>query len=82
MQVKSKKSVKKKRASSKPINKNLARYGENNASAKLTRYMVLSIRDLYHNKGISDFRLAMTFKVSVRTIRDIIERRTWTWLEG
>ena len=55
----------------------LARQGENNGRAKLTKEDVLNIRRL-HDEGISNSELYKLYpQVTPTSIRDIINKKTW-----
>lgn len=54
--------------------------GERHPASKLTEAVVLSIRHDARN-GASESAIAAEHGVSVRCIRDVIERRTWSHLE-
>jgi len=55
--------------------------GENNGNSKLTKNEVIMIRERYRLGGISTRRLALEYKVSRTTIKDILRRKTWFYVE-
>lgn len=54
--------------------------GEHHGQSKLTQVQVIRIRQLY-SEGLSDRKIAKMFSVARHTIREIVEHRTWTWVE-
>lgn len=54
--------------------------GERNRACKLNRGKVLKIREL-NKLGLSREEIAGIFDISVYTIRDIIRKRSWYWLD-
>jgi hypothetical protein len=54
--------------------------GTTNPANKLTEQQVLSIRAEYVPKLMGYKKLAKRYGVHPRTIKDILIRRTWTWL--
>jgi len=55
--------------------------GEESPHAKLTREDVLQIRKIFKNKKRICKKDYMTFNVCRMTVKRIIERRSWRWLE-
>lgn len=55
----------------------LSHSGENNSKAKLKKEDVISIRESYRNKIKTQSALAKEYKVSVGTINNIVNYRTW-----
>lgn len=55
--------------------------GERNGAAKLTADDVRVIRML-RKSGVKRKALAHAYRVGEYTIRDIIEGRTWAWLDA
>lgn len=51
------------------------------STAKLTGKEVLAIRDLYATGGWTTTELGDTFGVWPTTIKDIVNGKTWNWLE-
>jgi hypothetical protein len=55
--------------------------GMKNSRAKLNDYQVMTIRDLYKLKYLSQQKLADFFDIGRRTLRDIINGNIWSWLK-
>ena len=55
----------------------LSHSGENNSKAKLKKEDVINIRESYRNKIKTQSALAKEYKVSVGTINNIVNYRTW-----
>ncbi len=54
--------------------------GEANSSARLTEKKVLAIRTLHGVAGMSITELSQRLDIPRTTIRDVINRKTWTHL--
>ncbi len=52
--------------------------GEKHPSVKLNEEKVLSIRELYSQRQLTQEKIAVLFKVSRGTIRDITTRKSWS----
>lgn len=55
--------------------------GEEHGSHKLTQEEVMCIRNLYFSSAHTYRSLAEMFGVTFGAIRNIIKRKTWSWLE-
>lgn len=51
-----------------------------NGASKLTKEKVIEIRRRYKNENISQKRLGKEYGVARRTIGDIVNKKTWRWL--
>lgn len=54
--------------------------GERQWKSKLTREDVLRIRNL-SRQGMSSYKICETFSVASKTIRDIVSKKRWAWLD-
>lgn len=55
--------------------------GEDHGQSKLTEEEVIKIRELYSSGNHSYYSLADIYDVSFGNIRNIIKRKTWSWLK-
>ena len=49
-------------------------------TTKLNEKKVLEIRDRYKNEDISQYDLSLEYDVCESTIRNVVNRNTWTWV--
>ena len=61
----------------KKAHSSLSHSGENNSKAKLKKEDVIKIRELYRNKIKTQSALAKEYQVSVGTINNIVNYKTW-----
>jgi hypothetical protein len=56
-------------------------HGEQNGNAKYTKEFVLKIRRIYKEGNYSRYKIAKMFNISYATIKPLLNRRSWAWLQ-